>query len=196
MSLPFWLPDLQLQLQPETESQVPFHMWPVPHRGWTKRPRVGWRASLLQATLSSHPHKCWLCGMAGSSGAAISLCSEAAHLFPGIGLPAPTYPKSGNSLALGLWEKGTAWLPPSPEGGGRGCCCSNASRPPALKALAGQLLPTVLDTRGGGRLKGLLPQSTSAQPQSSHNTLLPSLFWPDWHPWLPGGWGKGVTFWV
>lgn len=41
----------------------------------------------------------------GGSGVTIPLCSEAAHLCPGIGLPTPI-PLPGNSLALGLWENG------------------------------------------------------------------------------------------
>lgn len=42
-------------------------------------------------------------GLGGSGGIAIPLCTEAAHLFPGIGLPTPIL-LPGNSLALGLWE--------------------------------------------------------------------------------------------
>lgn len=41
----------------------------------------------------------------GGSGVTIPLCSEAAHLCPGIGLPTPIL-LPGNSLALGLWENG------------------------------------------------------------------------------------------
>lgn len=116
-------------------------------------------------------------------GAAISLSSEAAHLFPGIGLPAPTHPQSGNSLALGLWEKGTTWLPASPGGMGRGCRCCNpfqASHPHSSSCL----LPTVLGT---GRVAGPrwhCPSSTSSQAQSNRTLFSsPPLAWLA--SWLP-----------
>lgn len=99
--------------------------------------------------------------MAGSGRAAISLCSEAAHLFPGIGLPAPTRPQAGNSLALGLWEKGThGSLPP------QRAAAEAASRPQGSRWPAGFWA----HEKGAGQ-RGSCPTSTTAQPLSSHNTL-------------------------
>ena len=150
----------------------------VPTVGQARRPGVGWRASPLQATLSSHPCKCWLCGMTGSCGVAISLRSEAAHLFPGIGRPAPTHPQSGNSLALGLWEKGTVWFPPS--GGGRGCHrCNNPFQAPGLPSIPGvasQLYQRCWACVWVGEATGGALGSTSTWPQSIHETHLPSPF--------------------
>lgn len=133
-SVPFWPPALQLQLQPEKEGQVPVLDKACPPQ--CARPEgLGWAGEPPHFRQPSpHTRQCWLCGMTGSCGVAISLRSEAAHLFPGIGRPAPTHPQSGNPLALGLWEKGTAWFPPCR--GGRGChCCNNPFQVPGLPLL-------------------------------------------------------------
>lgn len=79
-------------------------------------------------------------GLGGSGGVAIPLCSEAAHLCPGIGLPTPIL-LPGNSLALGLWEN-ELFERLSPQGAVT--TSKPLSRPSAFQALSDQLLPTAL----------------------------------------------------
>lgn len=129
-SVPFWLPNFQMGSSQQERTKFLFQTRPVPVRG--PGPGVGWRASLLHATLSSHPCKCWLHGTAGSGGVAISPSSEAAHLFPGIGRPAPLSPSPEIHLLCYGKRELHGSLPP--EGTEAVTAAKTPSRPPGLQA--------------------------------------------------------------
>lgn len=106
------------------------------------------------------------------------------HLFPGIGLPAPTHPQSGNSFTLGLcvcvcgvggggWGLHGSFSPQ--EAWPEAATATTLSRLPILMALAGQLLPTVLGTGKMAGPRQQCPGSTTAQPWDS--PPFPTLAW-------------------
>jgi hypothetical protein len=98
-----------------------------------------------QPFLNTHTHE--LRGLGGSGGVVVPLCSEAAHLFPGMRLPTPTHP-SGNSLALGLWEKELhGSLPPMQVVVAEALATLTPFSLPTLEALTGQFLTTALGTQ-------------------------------------------------
>lgn len=124
------------------------------------------------------PQRCKAgCRAAGRGGIAISPSSKAAHLFPGIGCPAPRRPRapSGRKLTCsGAVGKGNC-LAGSHQ---RGTGCHGCNNSLQLPGPVNQLLPTVLGLSGrGDRLQVVLP--------NSHKTHLLSPIWTRCHPWLP-----------
>lgn len=106
----------------------------------------------------------------------------------------PVRPHAGNSLAPGLWEKGTAWLAPT-----RGAQAVTAATIPCSSQ--GQLTNSYRQCwafRGEGT--GHRCYCPPAPVPSSHKTHLLSPIWTRCHPWLPAsllaqhvGDSEGVT---